>query len=259
MKIGYKKSLAASFRLLSSQRMTSEPAAKRPRAVKLIATHSGTFHADEALSVHLLRSLDEYKNAVLLLLSNYKVGGVYDPATHRYDHHQRGFTEVYDASHRTKLSSAGLVYKHFAASIIATRLGTSTDDPRVPILVAKLYDDFVEATSGDVVARYKSRTDLSSRVAKLNPSWDEPSNDKEHLFELEKTLQISEAEKPLYIVYPDESGKWRIQAVPKSPESFESRKALPEPWRGLRDEELSNKTGIPGCIFIHASGFIGGA
>lgn len=81
----------------------------------------------------------------------------------------------------------------------------------------------------------------------------------EHLFELERTLQIPEAEKPLYILYPDESGKWRIQAVPKSPDSFESRKALPEPWRGLRDEELSAKTGVPGCIFIHASGFIGGA
>jgi hypothetical protein len=61
------------------------------------------------------------------------------------------------------------------------------------------------------------------------------------------------------VLYPDESAKWRIQAVPRSPDSFESRKALPEPWRGLRDEELSAKTGVPGCIFIHASGFIGGA
>lgn len=29
-------------------------------------------------------------------------------------------------------------------------------------------------------------------------------------------------------------------------------------WRGVRDEELSKLTGIPGCIFCHASGFIGG-
>lgn len=61
------------------------------------------------------------------------------------------------------------------------------------------------------------------------------------------------------MVYPDETaGNWRVQAVPVSPESFDSRKALPEQWRGLRDEELSTKSGIPGCIFIHASGFIGG-
>jgi hypothetical protein len=43
------------------------------------------------------------------------VGGEYDPARHRYDHHQRGFTEVFDAGSeafgKIKLSSAGLVYK----------------------------------------------------------------------------------------------------------------------------------------------------
>lgn len=40
------------------------------------------------------------------------VGGVYDPATQRYDHHQRGFTEVFGGKFDTKLSSAGLVYKY---------------------------------------------------------------------------------------------------------------------------------------------------
>ena len=41
------------------------------------------------------------------------VGGVYSPETHRYDHHQRGFSEVfgYGGFNDTKLSSAGLVYK----------------------------------------------------------------------------------------------------------------------------------------------------
>lgn len=63
----------------------------------------------------------------------------------------------------------------------------------------------------------------------------------------------------IYVIYPDETaGTWRVQAVPVSPESFESRKPLPEEWRGLRDEELSRASGIDGSIFIHASGFIGG-
>ena len=40
------------------------------------------------------------------------VGGVYSPSTHRYDHHQRGFTEVFGSGFDSvKLSSAGLVYK----------------------------------------------------------------------------------------------------------------------------------------------------
>jgi uncharacterized UPF0160 family protein len=41
------------------------------------------------------------------------VGGVYSPETHRYDHHQRGFNEVFGSGGHDsiKLSSAGLVYK----------------------------------------------------------------------------------------------------------------------------------------------------
>ena len=40
------------------------------------------------------------------------VGGVYSPETHRYDHHQRGFDEVFgNGFDKIKLSSAGLVYK----------------------------------------------------------------------------------------------------------------------------------------------------
>jgi len=62
----------------------------------------------------------------------------------------------------------------------------------------------------------------------------------------------------IYVLYPDDGGKWRIQAVPESPESFQSRKPLPEEWRGLRDEALSQVTGVSGCVFVHATGFIGG-
>lgn len=39
------------------------------------------------------------------------VGGVYDPSNDRYDHHQKGFAEVFGHGFNTKLSSAGLVYK----------------------------------------------------------------------------------------------------------------------------------------------------
>ena len=39
------------------------------------------------------------------------VGGIYDVAKQRFDHHQRGFSEVFGHEFNTKLSSAGLVYK----------------------------------------------------------------------------------------------------------------------------------------------------
>ena len=62
----------------------------------------------------------------------------------------------------------------------------------------------------------------------------------------------------LYSIFPDEKGNYRIQGVPKASQSFELRLALPEAWRGVRDKELDQVTGIDGCIFVHASGFIGG-
>jgi uncharacterized UPF0160 family protein len=49
-----------------------------------------------------------------------------------------------------------------------------------------------------------------------------------------------------------------VQAVSLAPDKFESRKALPEKWRGMRDDQLSQETSLPGCVFVHMNGFIGG-
>jgi len=322
----------------------SSPAAnqptKRQKMTKVIGTHNGTFHCDEALAVFLLRQTSTYRNSDLKRSRDpavldtcdivVDVGAVYDESKQRFDHHQRGFTEVFGHGFETKLSSAGLVYKHFGKEIIANKTQAAIDDPQVTTLWLKLYREFIEAIDGidngvsqypaDLQPKYKNHTDLSTRVRWLNPAWNQstdsatvdaqfskasqltgeeflgrlnyyanawlPARDlvlsalskrtgidhngkilvfdqfapwKEHLFELEAELSLSEDSKPIYVIYPDEtSGNWRIQAVPISPESFESRKALPEAWRGLRDDELSNVAGIPGGIFIHASGFIGG-
>ena len=81
----------------------------------------------------------------------------------------------------------------------------------------------------------------------------------EHLYNLEEENNAKGA--VLYALFA-ESGeadsKWRIRAVSLEPGSFENRKGLPEAWRGVRDEDLSKVSGIPGSIFVHASGFIGG-
>lgn len=87
---------------------------------------------------------------------------------------------------------------------------------------------------------------------------------KEHLYNLEDAENVQDGEIPLYVLYPESEApgsKWRVQAVAQSLSSFESRKALPEPWRGLRDTELDKMLGDDvedGAVFVHASGFIGG-
>lgn len=65
----------------------------------------------------------------------------------------------------------------------------------------------------------------------------------------------------LYVLFP-ESGepdtKWRVRAVSKEGGGFENRKDLPDAWKGVRDQRLDEVSGIPGCVFVHANGFIGG-
>lgn len=321
--------------------MSAENPPKRQKLEKVIGTHNGTFHCDEALAVFLLRQTPAYRDAGLKRSRDpavldtcdivVDVGAVYDASINRFDHHQRGFTEIFGHGFKTKLSSAGLVYKHFGKEVISNALDVALDSPKIDTLWLKLYKEFIEGIDAidngitqyptEIKPQYRSKTDLSSRVGWLNPAWNEPADAqtvdaqfakastltgeeflgrlkyyanawlpardllissiasskakvdpsgkiillesflpwKEHLFELERDSSLVEAGAAIYIVYPDETANnWRVQAVPVSPDSFESRKALPEKWRGLRDDELSSASGIDGCIFIHASGFIGG-
>jgi len=80
---------------------------------------------------------------------------------------------------------------------------------------------------------------------------------KDHLMDLELEKTVDPPIK--YVLFEDSNaGTWRIQCVPAAKNSFENRLSLPEAWRGVRDEELSKVTGIPGSTFVHVGGFIGG-
>ncbi|XP_018597728.1 MYG1 exonuclease [Scleropages formosus] len=79
---------------------------------------------------------------------------------------------------------------------------------------------------------------------------------KEHLFSIEAELDVQTPIK--FVLYTDQNAQWRVQCVPAGLHTFQNRLSLLEEWRGVRDEALSDLSGIPGCVFVHASGFIGG-
>ncbi|EPZ36554.1 GAMM1 protein [Rozella allomycis CSF55] len=164
-----------------------------------IGTHSGKFHADEALACFFLKSLPEYASATIVRSRDptvhstmdvlVDVGGIYDPSTHRYDHHQREFKDTFSQNHSIKLSSAGLVYKHFGEKVIANSLNIDICDARLKTLYLKLYNSFVmpldaidngiESVPEDVLPLYKDSTTLAARIGRLNSNWNEPDNDDE--------------------------------------------------------------------------------
>ncbi|XP_023412758.1 MYG1 exonuclease isoform X2 [Loxodonta africana] len=189
----------------------SVPPYKRPRgdfmAPPRIGTHNGTFHCDEALACALLRLLPEYRDAEIVRTRDPEklascdivvdVGGEYDPQRHRYDHHQRSFTETMSSLSpgkpwQTKLSSAGLVYLHFGHKLLAQLLSTSEEDSMVGTLYDKMYENFVEEVDAvdngisqweEGEPRYAVTTNLSARVARLNPTWNQPNQDTEAGFQ----------------------------------------------------------------------------
>eukprot|EP00930_Biecheleria_cincta_P084922 TRINITY_DN74345_c0_g1_i1.p1 TRINITY_DN74345_c0_g1~~TRINITY_DN74345_c0_g1_i1.p1 ORF type:complete len:377 (-),score=63.73 TRINITY_DN74345_c0_g1_i1:77-1162(-) len=79
---------------------------------------------------------------------------------------------------------------------------------------------------------------------------------KDHLYSLEREAGIAGLVK--FVLYTDQAGMWRVQAVTVEGTLFENRVSLLEPWRGVRDAELSKLSGIADCCFVHANGFIGG-
>ncbi|KAE8984633.1 hypothetical protein PR003_g23623 [Phytophthora rubi] len=170
-------------------------------AKKYIGTHNGTFHCDEALAVSMLKLLPKFAaHDVLRTRDEAKlaqceavvdVGGVYDPQTQRFDHHQRTFTGTFD-QRDTKLSSAGLVYKHFGREIIQVLAApVALDDATLDMLHLKAYKNFVEhidgidngvevaSAAGDakLTYNYQVSTSLSSRVGYLNPRWNEDQSE----------------------------------------------------------------------------------
>ena len=171
-------------------------------SIARIGTHSGTFHVDEALGVWMLRRLDEYQSSVVIrsrdeaVLSELDilidVGGVYDANKKRFDHHQRGFFEVFCAGRKTKLSSAGLVYKHYGQRVLQKILGDAVSNDELDAVFHHVYSEFIEGIDGidngvppyaaadgsdiTVVPSYKLSTGLSSRVARLNQSWNDSSD-----------------------------------------------------------------------------------
>mmetsp|Transcript_44643 Transcript_44643/g.104009 ORF Transcript_44643/g.104009 Transcript_44643/m.104009 type:complete len:367 (-) Transcript_44643:43-1143(-) len=328
---------SVSLETLQARLQATDVLAKKPESLgSFICTHHGTFHADEVMACAMLKCLDDFHSLPVLRSRDadeidkativVDVGGTYEPEKQRFDHHQKTFTETYSEAYEgIKLSSAGLVFKHFGESVVEALCGP-LDSKSQAAIIAKTYDTLVRELdaldNGVQVAdepRYRFVTHLGARIGRLNPSWQDENTPEaensrfkeallvaakelcdivcgyaihwlparslvdealagrsaihdsgevmllarfcpwqDHLFDLEEEEEANRTPLVKYVLFQDSRGSWRIQAAPKVRGSFDLRLRLPQAWCGLRDEELSKASGIEGCIFVHANGFIGG-
>jgi uncharacterized UPF0160 family protein len=58
-----------------------------------------------------------------------------------------------------------------------------------------------------------------------------------------------------FVVFPS-GDHYRAIAVPVKDGSFATKSSFRKEWHGLRDEELSERAGIDGCVFVHVTGFL---
>jgi uncharacterized UPF0160 family protein len=264
------------------------------------ATHSGPFHADDVLAMALIRSfldpdatVERTRDPARLAAADlvFDVGAQFDPATHRFDHHQ--------AAYEGPLSSAGMVLAwlaeagHVAPDLrehLDRTLVTYVDDVdngrRAPEAGVPCFASIVDAynqpaeSEADYLAAFEAAAEMARGVVHGLAA--------EHAAIQHARTVVAEAMaaadregrrvlffdryvrwKPAYfglggadhasafVLFPaSDGGSWRIVAIPPEEGSFDQKVSLPEPWAGLTDEALEAVTGIPGSIFCHKNRFI---
>lgn len=272
-----------------------------------LVTHNGKFHADDIFACAILQLVLEKRGEDYTVIRTrdpkailegdfvFDVGGEYDPARNRFDHHQLGGAGKYDSD--IPYAAVGLVWKHFGeelcgseriAGIIEGRLimPIDADDNGVALVEPK----------GDI-SPYRVQEALYA----FRPTWKEGENFDErflervtfakellkreiihatHAMEAEQFVReayedasdkrlvvldekypyhevLGQYKEPLYVVYPrKENDFWSVSTIPAKPFSFENRKDFPAAWAGLRDVDLQAVTGVEDAIFCHNGRFL---
>lgn len=150
----------------------------------LIATHGGKFHADDAWAVAVLKVLFPEADVVRtreqarIDAADFAidVGGVWDPATGRFDHHQKEFDGARASG--VPYASAGLVWREYGARCVAALAERHTgerlaDDTAQQIAYAIDADivQYLDLSDVGVAKNAPGSYGLSAVVSGFNPGW----------------------------------------------------------------------------------------
>jgi len=223
------------------------------------------------------------------------VGGEYDPDRDRFDHHQRGGAG--ERENGIPYSSFGLIWQKYGVEIcqgnqdvahavdaglvstidaidcghvegvaqgisLSQTIGMFNPTWQEDGHVDRCFDEAVDFASR-VLTRFIAGANggISAKaiVAKAIDNAEDPRVIVLEKYTPWKRTVHALSEEALYVVYPSQTGEWRIQTVPAEPGSFKDRKSLPKAWAGLSGQELQAVTGIDDAMFCHNGLFIAGA
>ncbi|NCU37738.1 MYG1 family protein [Candidatus Saccharibacteria bacterium] len=267
-------------------------------------THNGKFHADDVFAsamlkklfdgIQIIRSRDEsvIQNAPFV----FDVGGSYDHALRRYDHHQLGAPKRSGGLTR---SAFGLLWLHYGEEYCGgdVTIAQRIDDVLVRGIDARDNGELISENEPNSAPDYG----ISQVIEQLNPilqrdeSFDaqfviavgRAAEILERLYavtqaEIESEayvvrahslspdpryvmldLQISPSEAMSaingleYIVFPESTNKtWQIFATHQPGSPFQIKRPLPQEWAGLKEAELAETTGVSDALFCHKKRFL---
>ncbi|WP_440873644.1 MYG1 family protein [Thalassotalea sp. PLHSN55] len=223
------------------------------------------------------------------------VGGEYNPDTGRFDHHQRGGAGKRENG--IPYSSFGLIWQKYGLAICnnSQEVADSVDAGLVSVIDAidcghvegvaqgislshtislfnptwqedgdfdRCFDEavsFAERVLSRFIATATGGISAKEIVAKAIENAQDPRVIVLEKYTPWKRTVHSLSQQALFVVYPSETGQWRIQTVPVELGSFEDRKPLPKAWAGLSDAELQAVTQLSDATFCHNGLFIAGA
>lgn len=271
-----------------------------------IATHSGGFHTDDVFAVATLQLVHGVENVEVVRTRDESVlasadivvdvGGIYDVATKRFDHHQNG-GPVRDNG--IPYAAFGLVWQEYGEQVAGSKeladeieqmivfavdagdsgvnLYTLVNPELVPYELYQVISSFLPEWGSDknkdeafLQAVYFARELLSRTIVRkqadqkmksiITETYLKTTDKRVLVFDVPVSpIACIEYPEVLLVVCPDEpsvNDNWTVTTVRKEYGTFEGRIKFPEAWLGLRNSELAEVSQIPDSVFCHKAGFI---
>lgn len=261
-------------------------------------THDGTFHADEVTACALLVVIGLVdKNQVFRtrrqeILEKCEfvcdVGGIYDPKTKHFDHHQSTYTgdmssagmvlrylkdvglldiAEYDFINRSLIlgvdahdnGKAAQIKGYCTFSNVVSNFAPITYDASPEMQTAAFHEavNFAIGHLQRLRERYHYARSCREIVLKSMQACKECLIFDEGLPWLESFFELGGEQHPALFVIMPSGPHWKLRGVPPSfEERMSVRIPLPAAWAGLLEDDLQRISGIPGAVFCHKERFI---